>query len=576
MTHAPTGAAPHLILLATFSVALLAQLGLALVARAGRRPPAVVWLLPLVGVLYAGAWATRSVSDGAREALASTHPEHLVTAGAQAWSAVLMSDGIGFAVLCVASMLTAWLVAFGNVAGAGPRARSRWARSAPSLAVGTVGASLLAGVGSLLGVPFEGFASGALLLAGHVASAMLAPWRSTDRRADQRLCAAEGLVVGSTLLALLAGTAAELSFLRARTWSELARMGPELRPDLLAAADELSRAVAGIGLLGMGITAVAGAFAVLTAPGGFGAWRTVASASIATLVALGASGARLVEAGSLSDLAMSAHGGSIARQPLVHLVDLPRAEDLAGPIDVAPAAVGTCLVVEGGEGWEGQPLHPVLDTNAWILAHGTPEHPVEELERHPGCPPEMAALAGPLSTHELPVVAVQAHRLAPALTGHRWFLRDGSLRLLLAPTHPERSPVSQVWRTVELRWEMPPEDGPVGDGDDVWDYEAAARLPVTLMEGAGPVLIAGGSRENLPEGEEGVERLRDALLGAEVRDLVLVPRKYWTIQDLVRFCLTVQGHVEDARCVVRPESPARWSERTGLPLPWAAPSGEGG
>lgn len=573
MTHAPTGATPHLILLASFFATLLLQLALALCTRAGRRLPAALWLAPVAGVVVAGREVTHTVADAARAQLAHADPATIVAEGAHAWSTILMADGIGYALASVALLLTAWLSAVGHVAGAGRHAHPRWSRAAPSLLVALAGAGALGGLGYAVEAPMAGLAPASALLVGLLASTLAAPWRSTDARDDQRLCAGRGLAMGSTMLAVLAAATGALEVVRAGAWSRVAVSDPELRTAVLASVGELSRTTAGLGVLGAGIAAAAGASAVLLAPRGFGTWRTVLSALAAAALMVGTLGWRVVDAFSLADVAVSAQGGAVARQPLVRLADLPRAEDLTGRAPATPVARGTCLVVEGAEGWHGEPLHPLLDTEGFILAHGAKDRPVEELERHPGCPDDGGPLPGPLSTHELPVVAVQAGRLAPAVTGYRWFLQRGVLRLLLAPPEGEAgvAPWARAWRTVDLHWEMPPEDERVGDGDDRWDYDAAVALPVTLMEGAAPVLIAGGSREYLPEGREGAARLRDALLGAEERDLVLVPRKHWTVQDLVRFCLTVKGHVEGARCVVRPESPVRWSERTGLPLPWEVP-----
>lgn len=572
MTHVPAGATPHLILLASFLAAFVLQVALALAARAGLRPPALLWLAPSIGLMAAGREATTRVADASRRALAEGDPLTFAAEGAHAWSAVLAIDGLAYGVVAGSLLLTAWLAAFGHVAGAGPRARARWVRAAPSLAVGILGAGALAGIGALLDATTAGTAFASVLLTGQLAGALTAAWRSSDLRADQRLCAGRGLVMGSSLLALVVAGVAGVEMVRADAWLAVAASGAEARPAILLAADATTRAVVGVGLLGAGITAVAGACAVLMAPRGFGAWRTVLSALTAAALMVGAGVARVVDARSLGDVAISAHGGAIGWQPAVRLADLPRAEDLAGRVDAAPPAHGTCFVVEGGEGWQGEPLHPMLDTAAWILGRGAPGRPVPELERHPGCPPRAEPLAAPLSTYEQPVVAVQANRLAPAITGHRWFLERGTLRLLLAPPDAQAglAPWSQVWRTVELHWEMPPDGEPLGDGDEHWDFEAATRLPVTLIEGRTPILLAGGSREALNDGPEAAERLRDALLGSPRRDLVLVPRKHWTIQDLVRFCLTARV-VPGARCVVRPESPAGWSERTGLPLPWTAP-----
>jgi len=81
------------------------------------------------------------------------------------------------------------------------------------------------------------------------------------------------------------------------------------------------------------------------------------------------------------------------------------------------------------------------------------------------------------------------------------------------------------------------------------------------------MLVANGQRAWLEEGEAGEEQLRTAIEQVQRRDLVLVPRKHWTVDDLTRFCLSV-ADLEGARCVIRPENTARWSSRTGLALPW--------
>ena len=90
-----------------------------------------------------------------------------------------------------------------------------------------------------------------------------------------------------------------------------------------------------------------------------------------------------------------------------------------------------------------------------------------------------------------------------------------------------------------------------------------------LLEGPYPVLVAGGLRSRLGPGGSGVDTLRLVLDSQppDRRDLVLVPRKEWTVQDLLTTCLAVRD-VPGARCVIRPETPTAWALRTRLPLPW--------
>lgn len=574
LTAAVTGVG-GLVLLGCALVGLGVLGALTLLARSGRWAPAAVWLLPALLVFSVGQGLAMLVGRWAASAARGAGPDALVGTVLAGMAEALRIDALGLVGAASLLLVAGWLAGFTALWAAGlSRTRWAWLHATPVAVIGLGGAVVVGLLGGWLAHPLVGLALGGGLLAGMLGLTALSSRRPVPGRGARqvalRLGATRGMMAACATFAVLFLALATGEVLRAQALGGLLLTPLDHRPALVAHSLAEAQVVLALGLLGAGVVVLAGAIGVLLTPTALGSWRTVLGSLLVAVLGLGAMGVRAGQQLSLGALEAIVRGGAIGAQPL--LPDLPVPRDLTGLAEVQDGIVGTCFVQEGPRAWQAQGLYDLLDQRAAILAHGSPQSPIEDLERMPGCPATPGPLEAPLSRYETPVIAVHGSRLAAAVTGHRWFLRGGGLRILLAPQSrvlKQEPPAVQTWRyrTVPLRWEMPPEAEPLSDGQ-TWDYEAAATLPITLLEGRGPVLVAGGSRYDLPPGEAGAEELREVLAGADRPDLVLVPRKHWTVQDLVDFCLTVLGHVEGARCVVRPENPDRWSQRTGLPLPW--------
>jgi len=330
-----------------------------------------------------------------------------------------------------------------------------------------------------------------------------------------------------------------------------------------------------------------GLFAALTllASGGLSIaaiWRHLLTPRAVTGFAIAGAG---IAAGGLLQLAdtiasrslrYDAFGGAIQSEPLIAVAKLPGNQSLSGAHRGDPIS-GMCLVTDGAKGWQAQRLFERFDPQVEIDRATADQPDLSELDTLTGCPTSRAPLDGPLSSYDRPLVAIAGDRLAAAVTGQEWFLERGQLQILVAPHRLADTPAqgrARASRSVDFTWERPPEGtqpAPPPDGGEEgdWNYPAARVMlrSVLLLEGPVPMLVANGQRAWLEEGEAGEEQLRTAIEQVQRRDLVLVPRKHWTVDDLTRFCLSV-ADLEGARCVIRPENTARWSSRTGLALPW--------
>lgn len=547
------------------------QAGLAWWASRARRAPALVWWCAPLGVWCLVGLGAIADARGAVPALSLTPAEELLEAGVAAAAAAWRAQAVGLLITALALLVSTWLAAIGHVVGAGRKPRLTLAPTLPPLGAGLVATPILIVMSRDIS-PLLGALVAADLLLASLALSVSSVRRSAVRTDDARIVAARGLVASLGGAAVLSLGLAVGCVARARIIGRMWEAPLDERPALAVEAVGASGSGLWLGLVAAGAIAAGATAVTITAPRAIGTWRTVLGAltcAVPVLVVL-LLGTR-VHLIALAPIHAIPSGGALAEEPVALTAQISRPRDLSGDLVAAGPLVGTCLVREGALGWEAGPLFEVLDQRAHIARHERPDTPMSDIERLPGCPEARGPLTDPFSMYEHPVLAVPADRLAVSVAGARWFLRHGTLSILTTPDLPDdATDTARAWqyRTVPFRWEMPPADEQVGDGDDQWDYEGALRLPVTLLEGSRTVLVAGGSRTPLPEGDAGAVMLRDALLAAERRDLVLVPRKSWQIQTLVNFCLTVVDRVEGATCVLRPENPSRWSERTGLPLPW--------
>ncbi len=551
-----------------FSVALFAAASAIAILALGAvgffrvRIPATIWLIPGLSLAILGAGSTvygmRLGGIAMSQATANTVPAMAGSAyavGHYAEVLALIGAAGAFGVAGAAAAL-----------GIARTERVIWSLLNAAIPVlsGTLGGfAILAGTAisgsqwaSVVGVCLFVVAGGAVMGAASAAS-------SKSRKEAQRLAELRIGVAACALLGLVAWTLG---------WRIAHGISSVADPAQLAAVSSVSWA----GLVGIAFLSCAAIGAVLPMARHALTIRTAVGVALSAVLIAGAGSARIGAAFSSSNLAHDAFGGAIATEYYLGVVDLPAAADLAekpGGISV----LGTCFAVDGPSGWKAGPLFASLDPQQHIDGMRPEDVELSELDTQPGCPSAAAPLDGPLSKFEVPVLAIGADRLAAAVTGQEWFVEEGDLRLIVATQSLRQVRArarKHAARAVTLHWELPPtgagpapppEDGEPGD----WNYEAAQVLlrDVVLLEGPVPLVISEGRRAWLKDGEEGVEQLRSALERAQHRNLVMVPRRNWTTGDLVRFCLSV-ADVEGARCVIRPENTARWSERTGLALPW--------
>lgn len=541
------------------AVAIIA-LGVAGVMRF--RIPFALWLIPgLLSVVVGAAstiWGMRAGSSAAARA----SYESIAAVAAQGYVSGHYAEILALLIASISFMAAA-------VAGCTGVARAehpRWSavNAAIPAACGVLGGFAILFVSAISGAAGTSVVGvAAVVIIGGASMAVVSSARSRSRKETERLAELRVGVCAAALLGLLAWTTA---------WRITHTTAALQDPGQFAQAAAVSWA----GLAGFVVLLLAAVGATAPVASRIANLRTFGGGVVAAILTSGAVVAHIAGILSSPTLTYDAFGGSIQDEAFLAVAKLPPALDLAD----APggdALVGTCFAVDGPSGWRAGPLYESIDPQTHIDTVKPPDVALSELDSMPGCPPQQTLLDGPLSRFELPVLAISEDRLAPAVTGQEWFVDEGDLKLLLAPADlgalPPRSR-ARASKTVTFHWERPPkdtlaapppEDGEPGD----WNYPAARVMlrDVLVLEGPVPMVVSEGARAWLKEGEEGAQQLRDAMQVAQHRNLVLVPRKNWTTGDLARLCLSVR-EVEDARCVIRPENTVRWSERTGLALPW--------
>ena len=440
------------------------------------------------------------------------------------------------------------------------------------LVMGVVSVSLASGVHFFLGGSVATVAT--LLLASMVGVAsmsVLAARQSGDRSTQNHLAAARVLAMCLAILtvAMMSMALGQVSLAAAlNPMTNAAPLAERVsRATQATAAAPLATTILALALFIGGLSGLSTAKAVM------GSFRGAVS-GVAALVVLALVPASLFAAfSSLAPLRDLARGGSISQLSMGLFNKLPQSEDFTGERIDSDGIQGSCLVTEAPSGWRAQPLYNPHSPAAHV-AQAVVDSNTHELDRTAGCPETLSATDGPFAFSEVPIIAMDASRAAAALTGEPWFREQGALRLLTQPDPMQVLPTDAAARlqanTVSFIWEQPPALPPLKDPTPgVWNEAIASQLPVTLMEGPYPVLIAGGLHTRLAAGELGRDTLRLALSMRDPSDrsLVLVPRKTWTVQDLVGFCTAVR-EVPSSQCVIRPENPIYWTIRTGLPLPW--------
>jgi len=527
-----------------------------------RRIPAPLWLAPGIALACLGAVATLAGSGAARRALSDGPPARLLDLAATAYAEALHVEttALSLATLC-------FMVAVAVSSLSALRARHPVYSTLDALlpgSCGVLGAIAVLLLGALLGgfqISTTGLA--AITAICGVGLGLVAVVRSKSAREAQRLAE---LRIGTAISAVLA----VLSWTLACSLSHTAAAPTD--PTHLVSA----HAIGWTGLAAATVLLCAGGLAIASVWRHAITVRTGAGIALCGALMAVAGVARLAASVSMNAVRHDAFGGAIQDEPLLAVAALPEGRGLASEPRGQPLA-GVCLVADSPAGWTARPLFATLDIQRHIERELPAGVALSELDTLPGCPSEKALLDGPLSTFERPVLAISGERMAAAVSGQEWFLSEGDLQILVSDSSlgdlPPRAR-ARASRAVNMHWERAPEDteaAPPPDGGEIgdWNYTAARIMlrEVLLLEGPVPMLISNGSRAWLEEGPAGEVQLREAMEAAQRRELVLIPRKHWTIQDLTRFCHSV-ADMDDSRCVIRPENTARWSERTGLALPW--------
>lgn len=527
---------------------------LALAWRKIRVPATLWWFAPTLAVIVAAVlgWAT---TRGAPSTMAAAEPTAILAIASTAEAQLYAHRALGFfwvAVWCAGSAVALSLVS----AQAIEYPYTSWLSGALPLGTGMVSLILAAGISFALQTPPVVLIAVAVAGAAGVLASSLVAVRTTLSRSERPRVDSARVVVVTLAIAAPLSLGAGLS--------DALRLWPTHVGSALPAGAVFALAVAAAGL-----PALSASHADILD------LRSGASVVTSMLLWIAAGGA-IVWTLPAPELVRAARGGAVADLPDASWDRLTRTLDLADQEPPGEPLNANCLITEGAEGWQAEPLFAALAPSEWIARTVPDPDAVHELDRAPGCTEHPETLEGPLAATEVPVIALDASRAAPALSGTLWFRKEGELLVLARPDPVETASTPSALlradpRGVRFHWEeVPPapprdEEHPAG----VWDAEWARQLPVTLLEGPYPVLIADGEAMRLPPAAVGKERLELILRSRDHhrRDLVLIPRKEWTVQDLVSFCTSIRS-VEDARCVIRPETPARWSLRTGLPLPW--------
>lgn len=537
-------------------VSVLLWVGLIAGSLARFRIPAPLWWLPPAAVVAVGAVVGHASAAPLVDALVAADALAIRDQADVARGTLLAPRALAWlaaSLWCAVSALALSLITALRL----EHPTSDWVSGMLPLGTGSVACALAAAFGASLQASIPAiFTLIGVAIVAVVAVGSTALRSSLSRTERSRIGASRALVVSFGLGAVIA---------IGMFWRDaLAALDADGSHGILPTTTAFALAIAASGLPTLG-----------TARGALGTLRGVLSGGF-TLALLGTLAAILWVSRPPEKVLEASRGGAISRLPDALWTRLPRAVDLAEHEEPVDPIDGSCLVSEAAQGWEAEPLFAAISPEAHVARNVTNPDAVHELDRSPGCPAFRAPLDGPLAASEIAVVALDGRRAAAALAGWEWFRDRGSLRVLVQPDPIQTA----TWTDAAVRaqassipflWERPPAVRPPDDFEPgTWDEAWAASLPVTLLEGPYPVLVAGGMRSRLPASEMGIETLQLALTAQPPhrRDLVLVPRKEWSVQDLVGFCLAVHGVVPGARCVIRPETPARWSLRTQLPLPW--------
>lgn len=525
------------------------------------RVPALAWWLPPAMCVAITATLGTVGADAITAELATADPATVPVLARDAEVLRLTCRALGLlwaaAWLGVTALNLAWVLPVRAV-----RPVPRWLDATLPLAAGVPGLLATGLAAAFSGADLLRASLPTALAALGIAATSVAASRSSEAPEERaRLGAGRGALVALAIAAPLALGLGLHELGVADTLAHLDRNRP--LPVALPAAVTAALAVAGAGLPGLSTAREAWSL------------RTLASSALGFVLVVAAGvalGLTRPDAAALE----AALGGAVARLPDTLWTSLPLARDLDESEVQADPLDGSCLVAESIDGWSAEPLFAARPPADHVARHVPDPDAVHELDRTAGCPAERAPLDGPFAASEIPVVAADGRRAAAALAGQIWFREQGSLRVLVQPGPMATADTSSLAlrasaRAVPVHWRLPERVEPPPDlvpGE--WHDALAATLPVTLLEGPHPVLVAGGMRSRLPAGELGADTLRLVLDSEPIhrRDLVIVARKYWTIQDVLGYCLAVQGRVEGARCVLVPERPIDWSLRTGLPLPW--------
>ncbi len=536
------------------------------------RVPAALWIAPPVVAVLLGAIAAYNRATKALTSLTDVDAIQVVNTAALHEASIRSELALGLWIGATQATLAMIFLTVG-VAARPRRPVTSWLNGAMPLVMGTIGVTIASAVHLFFGGGMGTVATVLLgALVGVACMSVLSARQSNDPTTQHRLAASRVLVLCLAVVGvvLLAFGLTELSLAAA-----LNPMGdgPSLAHRLTDAiagtkAAPLALAVMVLALFGGGLSGLSTARSVM------GSFRGAAS-GVAALVVLAVLPMSLALAYSaIAPVRTLARGGAVSELSMGLFHKLPQTEDFAGGAVEGKQIQGTCLVSEAPAGWSAGPLYGTHSPAAHVAGAIINVDATHELDRAAGCPEVAGPKDGPFAFSEVPIVAMDASRAGAALTGEQWFRERGALRLLVQPdplqTLSEPDGARLQASTVSFVWEQPPALPPAeAPTPGVWNEEVARTLPVTLMEGPYPVLVAGGLHTRLAAGELGRDTLRLALTMRDPSDrtLVLIPRKTWTVQDLVGFCLAVQ-EVPSAQCVVRPENPIYWTIRTGLPLPW--------
>ena len=523
------------------------------------RVPLPLWLAPGALLVGFGAFTTLLQVRQAEALLAQVPIESMPEATAAIYTALKSAERLSLIFASLVFAASALSSAVGVVQS--KRRVVSYLYGAAPVVYGAIGGVGIALVGlALAGPTLPILGLGALTLLMSVAQGLSTSVRSNSRHELKRIAEIRLVVTTSALLAIWTWTLG---------WHMETGLAGITEPSQLALTSLLTGSsafsvlvIGGAGALGIGSVG-----RYLLTP------RTLSGGVVASLTLAVLGVASLGASRSTRDIAYDAFGGALQEEPMLGLPTLPTGVSLGGENRAAPLSA-TCLTTDGRRGWQAASRYRTFDIQHHLDQAHDANIAISEIDSLPGCPSERAPLADPLSTFEQPAVVIAGDRMAASVTGTEWFLEQGDVQVITITRGVDPRDRPQEVQAVSFRWERPPVDTqpappPEGGEPGEWNYPAARVMlrGVLLLEGPVPMVIADGRRAWLKEGQAGEAQLREAMMNGQRRELILVPRKHWTVQDLVRYCLAISD-IEESRCVIRPENTTRWTERTGLALPW--------